>query len=73
MNCVRGDRDRRLTLIAILFASLASAFHANNEVLEYWDPGACKYDEYFDAISLSCSRCNASRNLVPAADRGFTV
>ncbi|XP_011696383.1 PREDICTED: meckelin [Wasmannia auropunctata] len=69
MNCARGGRDRRLTLIAILFASLTSAFHANNGVLEYWRPAACKHDEYFDAVSLSCTRCNASRNLVPAADR----
>ncbi|KYQ46698.1 Meckelin [Trachymyrmex zeteki] len=69
MNCARGGHDRRLTLIAIIFANLASAFHGNNGVLEYWDPDTCKYDEYFDTISLSCSRCNASRNLVPAVDR----
>ncbi|XP_018368843.1 PREDICTED: meckelin [Trachymyrmex cornetzi] len=69
MNCARGGHDRRLTLIAIIFANFASAFHGNNGVLEYWDPDTCKYDEYFDTASLSCSRCNASRNLVPAADR----
>lgn len=72
MNCARSGRDCCLTLIAIFFTTFASAFHANNEVLEYWDPSACKqHNEYFDAVSLSCSRCNASRNLEPAADRGF--
>ncbi|XP_012536805.1 meckelin [Monomorium pharaonis] len=69
MNYARGGRDCRLTLIAIIFATLASAFHANNEVLEYWNPDVCKHDEYFDAVTLSCSRCNASRNLVPDVDR----
>ncbi|XP_071571713.1 meckelin [Temnothorax nylanderi] len=68
MNCARGGRDHYLTLIVIFFTTLASAFHVNNEALEYWEPSMCKYDEYFDAVSLSCLRCNASRNLVPAAD-----
>lgn len=73
MNCARGGYDRRLTLIVIIFANLASAFHGNNGILEYWNPNTCKYDEYFDTVSLSCLRCNASRNLASTADRRCMV
>lgn len=70
MNYTRSSsRNRHLTLIAILFSTFANAFNVNNEVLEYWEPGSCKYDEHFDTVSLSCSRCNASKNLKPAANR----
>lgn len=72
MNCIRSSgRNPHLTLIAILFSTFANAFNVNNEVLEYWEPSSCKYDEYFDTVSLSCSRCNASKNLAPAANRKF--
>ncbi|KAL0110854.1 hypothetical protein PUN28_014061 [Cardiocondyla obscurior] len=69
MNYTRGWRNFYLSLIVVFWATLASALRVNYEVLESWDPDACKYDEYFDAVSLSCVRCNASKNLVPAADR----
>ncbi|XP_029155509.1 meckelin [Nylanderia fulva] len=70
MNYTRSSsRNRHLTLIAILFSTSANAFNVNNEVLEYWESSSCKYDEYFDTVSLSCSRCNGSKNLEPAANR----
>ncbi|KAL6255269.1 hypothetical protein P5V15_013606 [Pogonomyrmex californicus] len=69
MNYAQSGHNHHLTLIVIFFATLASAFHVNNEVFEYWDPNSCKYDEYFDTVSLSCSRCNVSKNLEPAANR----
>ncbi|KYN15470.1 Meckelin [Trachymyrmex cornetzi] len=62
MNCARGGHDRRLTLIAIIFANFASAFHGNNGVLEYWDPDTCKYDEYFDT-GLRC-QCDELSGMV---------
>ncbi|XP_029672859.1 meckelin [Formica exsecta] len=64
-----SSRNRHLVLIAIIFSTFANAFNVNNEVLEYWEPSSCKYDEYFDTVSLSCSRCDASKNLEPAANR----
>ncbi|XP_032685456.1 meckelin isoform X2 [Odontomachus brunneus] len=71
MNCIRDSCNRYATLIAIILPSFAGAINVNNDVLEYWIPSSCRYDEYFDTLSLSCSRCNASRNLEPATNRKF--
>ncbi|XP_012233806.1 meckelin [Linepithema humile] len=56
----------RLLLFVIFFSILASAFDVNNEVREYKKPILCKYNEYFDTVSLSCLQCNISKHHVPA-------
>ncbi|EZA52526.1 Meckelin [Ooceraea biroi] len=42
-------------LIAIFLWTFANAFDVNSGVLEYWQPGSCRRDEYFDSATLSCS------------------
>ncbi|XP_025159513.1 meckelin [Harpegnathos saltator] len=69
MNCIRDSCNCYVPFIAIVLSSFAGAINVNNDTLEYWTPSSCRYDEYFDTLSLSCSQCNASKNLEPAANR----